>query len=93
MSYADFCLKVRVVCLLYGLSVTSWGRSRKRNKAVGGKANSWHLDFMAIDAEPDDPVELSELQYVCGRLGLEVVDEGDHFHIEPAGPRSSPPAG
>lgn len=66
------------------MSVTSWGRSEKRNVAVGGHLKSQHMDWSACDivwdanARPPTPT----LQMYCKSVGLEVVPEGDHDHIE-----------
>lgn len=38
----------------FGLSVTSWGRSPKRNAQVGGSKTSQHLIWGAFDVVPDD---------------------------------------
>ena len=84
---------IRAICRAFKLSVVSWGRTPKRNEEKGGKPNSWHLDFMAVDVVPDDPGVIQACGDTCLKFGLDFVNEGDHWHIEPAGARRSPPAG
>lgn len=83
-SVGEFCERVAGVCLLVDGSVTSWGRSRKRNEDVGGVANSWHLQFLGADVVLDDTANESLLFWAARRLGLQVVKEEDHYHLEPA---------
>ena len=61
-------------------SVTSWIRSVKRNRAVGGSPNSKHLVGMAVDVVLDDPSE--DIAQTCNRLHLRCFNEGDHVHVE-----------
>ena len=72
----------KVQCLLtqHPGSVTSWIRSVKRNRAVGGSPNSKHLVGMAVDVVLDDPSE--DIAQTCNRLHLRCLDEGDHVHVE-----------
>src|SRR6266581_3714404 len=67
-----------------GMSVTSWGRSTAHNAAVGGKADSQHVDWTAADVVWDDRTrpDLEGLQREAARWGLEVDREADHDHIE-----------
>lgn len=92
MTYVEFCLTIRVVCRVCGLSVIGWGRTVNRNAEKGGRPNSWHLDFMAVDVLADVPKVKQRCADLCEWMGLDFVDEGTHWHIEPAGPRVSPPA-
>lgn len=76
-----------------GERVTSTYRSPAKNKSVGGVSNSYHMrrypdgSPMARDSVP--PPGMSMAQYVAElrRLNphLEVINEGDHAHIEPRG--------
>ncbi len=67
-----------------GMSVTSWGRSPDHNKAVGGKADSQHLFWTAVDVvwDPGTRPELPALQAEAAKADLEVDREVDHDHIE-----------
>lgn len=64
-------------------SSTSWIRSRKRNAAVGGGTSSYHLQGLAADVILDDPKDKGLLKALCTRVGLQMIDEGDHLHLEP----------
>jgi hypothetical protein len=68
------------------LRLTSWGRSRARNAAVGGKPRSQHLVWTAADfAGPTWAKD--EARRRARSLGLIAFDEGDHLHVQlfPAG--------
>jgi len=62
------------------LVVTSGRRSPETNAAVGGVPNSAHLSGYGMDLRRNlKPETLSYLQ----NSGLKVLDEGDHYHVEP----------
>lgn len=84
-------MTVRLLSRIVPFSVTSWGRTAQRNKAVGGVANSWHLDYMAVDVVLDDVSDLNRLRQYCAALSLEVIAGEGHWHIEPVGPRRLTP--
>lgn len=73
--------------------MTSTYRSPDHNRAVGGVANSYHMRRdasgrpMARDSVP--PKGMAMADYVATlrarNPGLEVLNEGDHAHIEPRG--------
>ncbi len=73
---------VIMLCLKFNLSVTSWFRTDKRNKMVGGVDNSLHRFCLAIDVVPDDWGVMNELKMIATQLGIEVIDEKDHIHLE-----------
>ena len=52
--------------------VNSAYRSPEHNKAVGGVANSYHVQGLAADIRPEKQEDLDELQDLC----LEIVAEG-----------------
>lgn len=70
-----------------GETVTSTKRSQARNKAVGGVANSYHLTGRARDSVPPKGMSMSEYARKLRALNpeYEVINEGDHVHIEPRG--------
>lgn len=92
MTVGEFTGRIYVLGVTFGFSVTSWGRTVARNVAVGGHPESYHKRWLAVDAVLDDPSDVAGLRRVSALLGLEVIDEGDHVHIEPAGPRETRPA-
>lgn len=74
--------KIRLLAILFPLSVTSWLRSRKHNAQVGGVANSQHLTGEAVDIVLDDTNQTAEFQTWALRNGLQVIIEGDHLHVQ-----------
>lgn len=87
MDFLYFCHATLFLCKLHRGSVTSWIRSEQRNAAQGGVTDSWHLDGLAADITPDDPARKSFLIVDAVKLGMDAIDEGNHVHIEPSGPR------
>jgi hypothetical protein len=78
--------KIRLLAVLFPLSVTSWLRSRKHNAAVGGVPNSQHLAGLAVDVVLDDPNQNGGFLLWAERQHLQVIIEGDHLHVqEPRG--------
>lgn len=67
------------VSMFTQFSVTSWWRSVQRNVAVGGVAKSKHLFGEAVDVVAAEPLVFKKK---CDEVGLRVVDEGDHLHVE-----------
>ena len=67
--------------------VTSWWRSPIGNVQVGGIDTSWHLLGMACDVVADSVLEVERIKTFAPRLGLEVIDETTHLHLEPKGTR------
>lgn len=64
-------------------SVTSWGRTQKRNAAVGGVPNSLHLVDLAVDVVYDQPISYATASELAAHLGLRVIRETDHDHLQP----------
>ncbi len=78
--------KIRLLAILFPLSVTSWLRSRKHNAQVGGVSNSQHLIGAAVDIVLDDTNLTAEFTTWAQRQNLQVIIEGDHLHVqEPRG--------
>lgn len=74
--------KIRCLALFFPLSVTSWLRSAKRNAQVGGVGDSRHLLGLAVDVVLDDAGNRDFFTNEAKRLGLQVIDEGDHLHVQ-----------
>lgn len=85
MTIGEFAYKVVALAFIYQFSVTSWGRTAKYNThpRVGGIPTSFHRLWLAVDCEPDGPVDAAALERDARKLGLQVVVEEDHFHLEP----------
>ena len=64
-----------------GCSVTSWIRTPKRNKMVGGVPKSKHLSGLAIDLVPDSK-DWGPIIRSFRIRGLKVIVEHDHLHIQ-----------
>jgi hypothetical protein len=61
-----------------GMTITSWWRSIDRNRELGGVYNSLHLIGLAWDIIPVTQENHTKLE----RLGLKVINEGDHLHAQ-----------
>jgi hypothetical protein len=68
-----------------GGSVTSWIRSKERNAHVGGVPSSLHRAALAVDVVYDTPISPVMVDQIALHLGLEVVHERDHDHVQPKG--------
>lgn len=70
-----------------GETVTSTRRSAARNRAVGGVDNSYHLSGRARDSVPPRGMSMERYAAELRRLNpqYEVINEGNHVHIEPRG--------
>jgi hypothetical protein len=65
-------------------SVTSYGRTVQRNALVGGVAASAHLAWVAADVVYDNSGDDPQWrENVAARVGLIVIHEHDHDHIQP----------
>jgi hypothetical protein len=85
MSYSEFCAAIAQYCALTGASVTSWWRTPARNVAVGGVTHSAHLVGLAVDVVYDAAPSQAEREQWARRLGLRIIAEGDHDHLQPIG--------
>jgi len=74
--------KIRCLALLFDLSVTSWIRSRAHNSNLGGVSDSRHLLGLAVDIVLDDNRETADFRIHAVSLGLQVIHEPDHLHVQ-----------
>lgn len=74
-----------------GIGVTSRQRSAAKNAQVGGVKNSYHMTDNARDFVPPEGMDMgslaAKLKATFG-AGYDVINEGDHVHVEP-GSRSA----
>lgn len=78
---------------LGGERITSTYRNPAKNEAVGGVANSYHMRRgpdgrpLARDSVPPRGMSMSRYASELRRLNpdLDVINEGDHVHMEPKG--------
>lgn len=68
-----------------GAVTTSGQRSPQHNAEVGGVSNSYHLTDNARDVIPPKGVSMDQFhtQLKANLPGFDVINEGDHVHIEP----------
>ena len=67
------------------MSVTSWGRSPAHNKTLPGEAeDSQHQEWTAADVvyHPDQAPDVGPLTAAARSVGLKVIREKDHDHLE-----------
>lgn len=82
-------IEQRVLGAIPGAVVTSGMRSVDKNRQVGGAANSYHLESrggIARDFVPPAGMSMNEFhRYAAAAVGpgWDVINEGDHIHIEP----------
>ncbi|MEB3196827.1 MAG: hypothetical protein VKP62_06445 [Candidatus Sericytochromatia bacterium] len=77
-------LAQQAVSLAPGAAISSKARSKERNANAGGTATSWHQYRQAFDLVVPRPEDRARLIQWGRQRGLEVIDEGDHLHFEPA---------
>lgn len=69
-----------------GVNVTSRRRTAARNAQVGGQPDSYHLLGAARDFTPPQGMTMrelaSQLRSTFG-AGYDIINEGDHVHVEP----------
>lgn len=82
MEVITFIEKIILLRTRFLFSVTSWGRTPKRNKLVGGKENSKHLSLLAVDVVLDDPSFKDAFIEAARSSDLKCIDEGDHIHVQ-----------
>lgn len=84
MTPLDFWDVLRLWCAIFDASVTSYGRTQKRNADVGGVAQSPHRYWVAADVVYDVPPTDASVSIHAHRLGLKVIRADDHDHLQPA---------
>jgi len=87
MTPGQFADALMAYCAATGGSITSWGRTVKHNAKVGGVVDSAHLLWIAADVVYDangapPPGVLPIRESLAHRLGLTLIHEGDHDHVQ-----------
>jgi hypothetical protein len=82
MSPFDFIECVVLVCSKHRGSVSSWGRTPKHNKDVGGVDDSTHMLWIGCDVVLDNMVKNPAFEEDVHILGLHWSFEGDHYHLQ-----------
>jgi len=70
MTPHEFLTAVMVYCTLVGGSVSSWGRTQRRNILVGGVPYSPHRFWLGADVELDSALTSAELATIATRSGI-----------------------
>ncbi len=70
-------------CALTRASVTSFGRTTPRNLDAGGVAYSGHRFWVAADVVYDAETPMEDRRELARRLGLRLLPERDHDHLQP----------
>lgn len=83
MNGFDFILRCVQLCSKYRGSITSWGRTPKHNKDVGGVENSCHMIWIGCDVILDEMVKNNAFESDADAMGLKPILEGDHYHLQP----------
>lgn len=84
MTPPDFYGRVLSYCLLLRASTTSTFRTVRHNQDVGGVPHSAHLLGLAADVVYDDAPPEEERREWADRLGLWLLVEADHDHLQPS---------
>ncbi len=85
MDILGFIMPVITLRAKYQFSVSSWGRTVKHNKDVGGVVGSDHLLWLGLDVLLEPMVKNLDFEKDCGILGLIALFEKDHYHLRPKG--------
>ena len=84
MNIGEFAAAIAVYGLLMDASATSWGRTREHNAAVGGVGTSAHRFWLGVDVVYDHGLpQLEGARAYAERLGLKLIREVDHDHLQP----------
>lgn len=82
MTRAEFADALYRYASHFHASVTSYGRTVDHNTAVGGHPHSKHLTWLAADVVYDDKPALADRRVYAMTLGIAVVPESDHDHLQ-----------
>ena len=79
----DFIERVVLVCSKHRGSVSSWGRTPKHNKDIGGVEGSIHMLWLGCDVVLDEMKKNLEFEADAAKIGLKAIYEKDHYHLQP----------
>lgn len=85
MDILRFAALVITLRLKWDFSVSSWGRTVKHNKEVGGVDGSDHILWLGVDVIREPMEKNIEFERDCDRLGLIALFEKTHYHLRPKG--------
>ena len=83
MDLFNYAAAVFALCFKHQGSISSWGRTAKHNKDVGGVPNSYHQLWLGCDVILDVMEKNLEFEKDAGDFCLKAILEGDHYHLQP----------
>lgn len=83
MTPETFHSLLRAYCTRFAASVSSYGRTALHNEAKDGLPLSAHQFWLAADVVYDTFIPEPARRRIAEALGLELVVEEDHDHLEP----------
>ena len=87
MTPSEFTERVNAYCAWSRGTQTSGWRSPERNAQVGGHSHSYHMVGLAADVVygPNPTPPKAQATRRARQLGLRLVREGSHDHLQPLG--------
>ena len=83
MDILKFAALVITLRTKWFFSVSSWGRTVTRNKALGGVEGSNHLLWLGMDVILEPMVKNIDFEADAAKIGLQAIFEKDHYHLQP----------
>jgi hypothetical protein len=85
MTVLQFAQAAYVYCQKTAGSCTSWGRTVKHSIAVGGFDGDPHTWWVGADIVYDTLIDEQQAKKLAQSLGLLLIREKDHDHLQPLG--------
>jgi len=85
LNRQDFADALNTYCAITSASITSSLRTGRHNAVVGGMPHSAHLYALGADVVYDAPLDRDLAATIAKRLGLLLLRESDHDHLQPLG--------
>lgn len=79
---AEFFNAVLSLAARFNFSTSSWIRTEKHNRVVGGSEDSLHLLGLAMDVVLDPGEDKEAFIRMARRLGLIVIDGTTYIHLQ-----------
>jgi hypothetical protein len=83
MTVGEFAEAALLYCIVTNASEVSGRRTALRNAVAAGVAHSAHLAGLARDVQYDGEIPKADRQQWAGALGLRIIFEDDHDHLQP----------
>ena len=82
MAPSEFLWRMIAMSTRYHFRVTSYYRDKQSNDELGGHPHSRHQFWLAMDIILQNQDDRQSFMVDAKRLGLVVVDEGSHLHVQ-----------